>query len=611
MKLIHFLKQIKNRMKMIKVSDFIANYLAENEQTAKDIFMVSGGGNMHIIDSIGKENRLNYVCNHHEQACAIAAEGYARVSNKTGIAVVTTGPGGTNAITGVLGAWTDSIPVLIISGQVKFITTIASQPELQLRQLGDQEINIVDIVNPITKYAEMVVDKNKIKYHLQKAIYLATSGRPGPVWLDIPLDIQGALINESDLEEFIPESMPAYDTQISQVVDALNKAERPVIIAGNGITLSGANDDFLALVEKLNIPVIATFARYDILKENNPYYFGRSGTVGHRAGNFVVQNSDLVIAIGARLNIRAISYNWEYFARAAKVIAVDVDNNELNKHTLKIDIKIHADAKKFINELRGASVSKDYQQWLERCNKYKLQYPTLVESRRQVVDYIDSYYFFNLLSNLAPAETVYVFGNGTACVSSYQCLKVYGKQKVLVNSGTASMGYDLPAAIGACYAHNKKDIICVTGDGSLQMNIQELQTIIHYQLPIKLFVLNNDGYISIRNTQNNIFAGHLVGADKTSGVSCPDTIKIAQAYGLTTFRIESSTNLADQLQNILNHKGSLVCEIMLNPSEKMEPKLSSELKPDGKMISKPLEDMYPFLEREEFFAQMIIEPVNE
>ena len=596
---------------MIKVSDFIANYLAESEQTAKDIFLVSGGGNMHIIDSIGKEKRLNYVCNHHEQACAIAAEGYARVSNKIGIAVVTTGPGGTNAITGVLGAWTDSIPVLIISGQVKFITTIGSQPELQLRQLGDQEINIVDIVKPVTKYAEMVIDKNKIKYHLQKAIHLAKSGRPGPVWLDIPLDIQGALIDENDLESFIPDSTPNYDNKIAQVIQALNKAERPVIIAGNGITLSDANDDFLALVEKLKIPVIATFARYDILKEDNPYYFGRFGTVGHRASNFVVQNSDLIIALGARLNIRAISYNWEYFARAAKIIAVDIDNNELNKHTLKTHIKIHTDAKKFINELASTSFYKSYQQWLEQCNKYKVQYPTLVESRKQVVDYINSYYFFDLLSNLVPENSVYVFGNGTACVSSYQCLKVYGTQKVLINSGTASMGYDLPAAIGACYAHNKKDIICVTGDGSLQMNIQELQTIIHYQLPIKLFVLNNDGYISIRNTQNNIFAGHLVGADKTSGVSCPDTIKIAQAYGFTTFKIASQANLAENLQIILNHQGACVCEIMLNPNEKMEPKLSSELKPDGKMVSKPLEDMYPFLDREEFFSQMIIEPIKE
>ena len=591
---------------MIKVSDFIARYLAENEETAKDIFMVSGGGNMHIIDSIGKEKRLNYVCNHHEQACAIAAEGYARVSNKIGVAIVTTGPGGTNAITGVLGAWTDSMPILIISGQVKFVTTISSQPELQLRQLGDQEINIVDIVKPITKSAEIVIDKSKIKYHLQKSVYLAKSGRPGPVWLDIPLDIQGALVDEADLESFIPESIPQYDNKITQVIEALNKAERPVIIAGNGITLSNANNDFLALIEKLKIPVIATFARCDILKEDNPFYFGRFGTIGHRAANFVVQNSDLIIAIGARLNIRAISYNWEYFARAAKIIAVDIDNNELNKHTLKIDIKILADAKGFINELSAAQFNLNHTQWLEQCNKYKEKYPTLTESRKKIADYVDSYFFCDILSKLTDAEMIYVFGNGTASVSAYQCLKLYGQQRALMNSGTASMGYDLPAAIGACYAHNKKDVICITGDGSLQMNIQELQTIIHYQLPIKIFVLNNDGYVSIRNTQNNIFAGHLVGADKTSGVSCPDTLKIAQAYGFKTFKITSQKNLAEDLQRILNHPGALVCEVMLNPAEKMEPKLSSELKPDGTIVSKPLEDMFPFLPREEFKANMLV-----
>jgi len=591
---------------MIKVSDFIAHFLATQHKIAKTIFLVSGGGNMHLIDSIGKEKRLTYICNHHEQACAIAAEGYARVSNKVGVAVVTTGPGGTNAITGVLGAWTDSIPMLIISGQVKFVTTIASQPELQLRQLGDQEINIVDIVKPITKSAEMVTDKNSIKYHLEKAVHLAKTGRPGPVWLDIPLDIQGALIDENKLISFIPQPVPEYDNKIAQVINALKNAQRPVIIAGNGITLSDANSDFLALVEKLAIPVIATFARCDILTEDNPYYFGRYGTIGQRAANFIVQNSDLILSIGARLNIRAISYNWEYFARAAQIISVDIDANELNKHTLNIAIKIQTDAKAFIQALANTPISTHYPDWLIQCYRYKQRYPTLINSRKEVTDYVDSYCFFDTLSQLTAPETIYILGNGTASVSAYQCLKLYGKQRVLMNSGTASMGYDLPAAIGACFANNKQDVICVTGDGSLQMNIQELQTIIHYQLPIKLFVLNNDGYISIRNTQTAIFSGHLVGADKTSGVSCPDTLKIAQAYGFTTFKIESQAYLIEDLQSILNHQGALVCEVMLNPAEKMEPKLSSELKPDGKMVSKPLEDMYPFLPRDEFKENMLI-----
>ena len=325
---------------MIKVSDFIAKFIAEHEDTAKTVFMVSGGGNMHLIDSLGKNENLEYVCNHHEQACAIAAEGYARVSNKIGIAYVTTGPGGTNAITGVYGAWVDSIPTMIISGQVKFQTTIASQPELNLRQLGDQEVNIIDIVKPITKYVVMITDKNSIKFHLQKAVYEAKHGRPGPVWLDVPLDIQGAMVDEADLVEFkIPEE-PKFDTKIPQVLDALKAAKRPVIIAGNGVTLAGANEDFLKLIEILKIPVIGTFARYDIVRNDHELFFGRYGTIGNRAANFVVQNSDLIIAVGARLNIRAVSYNWEFFGREAKKILVDIDENELNKKTIAADIRI-------------------------------------------------------------------------------------------------------------------------------------------------------------------------------------------------------------------------------------------------------------------------------
>ncbi|WP_103576463.1 thiamine pyrophosphate-binding protein [Campylobacter concisus] len=596
---------------MIKVSDFIAKFIAEHKDTAKTVFMVSGGGNMHLIDSLGKNKNLEYVCNHHEQACAIAAEGYARVSNKIGIAYVTTGPGGTNAITGIYGAWVDSIPMMIISGQVKFQTTIVSQPELNLRQLGDQEVNIVDIVRPITKYTVMITDKNSIKFHLQKAVYEAKHGRPGPVWLDVPLDIQGAMVDEADLIEFeIPEE-PKFDTKIPQILDALKVAERPVIIAGNGVTLAGANEDFLKLIKILKIPVISTFARYDIVRNDHELFFGRYGTIGNRAANFVVQNSDLIISIGARLNIRAVSYNWEFFGREAKKILVDIDQNELDKKTIAADIKIKSDAKVFISDLRSALKDKlDFGAWLEICKNYRKNYPTIEPFRQNVKEWVDSYNFFDVLSN-NKRDLVYVFGNGTACVSSYQSLRIYENQKVVVNSGCASMGYDLPAAIGACFANGKKDTICVTGEGSLQMNIQEFQTIIHNKLPIKIFVLNNAGYISIRNTQNNFFKGHKVGSDKDSGVSFPDTVKLAQAYGFEACRIENQLNLKRELEEILSKPGAIVCEIMLSSTEKMEPKLSSKIKPDGKMISKPLEDMFPFIPREESFKNMNIRPVDE
>lgn len=596
---------------MIKVSDFIAKFIAEHKDTAKTVFMVSGGGNMHLIDSLGKNKNLEYVCNHHEQACAIAAEGYARVSNKIGIAYVTTGPGGTNAITGIYGAWVDSIPMMIISGQVKFQTTIVSQPELNLRQLGDQEVNIIDIVRPITKYTVMITDKNSIKFHLQKAVYEAKHGRPGPVWLDVPLDIQGAMVDEADLIEFeIPEE-PKFDTKIPQILDALKVAERPVIIAGNGVTLAGANEDFLKLIKILKIPVISTFARYDIVRNDHELFFGRYGTIGNRAANFVVQNSDLIISIGARLNIRAVSYNWEFFGREAKKILVDIDQNELDKKTIAADIKIKSDAKVFISDLRSALKDKlDFGAWLEICKNYRKNYPTIEPFRQNVKEWVDSYNFFDVLSN-HKRDLVYVFGNGTACVSSYQSLRIYENQKVVVNSGCASMGYDLPAAIGACFANGKKDTICVTGEGSLQMNIQEFQTIIHNKLPIKIFVLNNAGYISIRNTQNNFFKGHKVGSDKDSGVSFPNIVKLAEVYGFEACRIENQLNLKGELEKILSKPCAVVCEIMLSPTEKMEPKLSSKIKPDGKMVSKPLEDMFPFLPREEFYKNMIIKPVDE
>lgn len=597
----------------MRVADYIARFIAEHSQISKAIFLVAGGNSMHLVDAIGKNDKLEYVCNHHEQACAIAAEGYARVSNKIGVACVTSGPGGTNAITGVLGSWLDSIPALIISGQVKFETTIVSQPELKLRQLGDQEINITDIVRPITKYAVMVTDKNSIRYHLERAVFEAKNGRPGPVWIDVPVDIQGAQIEEGELASFTAPGRPNYDYKIKEVIYELRKAKRPVIIAGNGIALAGAVREFREIAIKLNIPVIGTFARYDIAKNDDPFYFGRFGTVGQRAANFIVQNSDLVLVIGARLNIRAISYDWRYFARKAVKIAVDSDNNELNKHTLKIDIPIQADAGGFIRAL-GSAIEKKYEytEWLHQCRRYRSNFPTVLPERKMAKGKVDSYNFFDILSDCAADNAVFILGNGTACVSAYQSLKLRGSQRVVVNSGCASMGYGLPAAIGAFYgAEKSRPIICVTGDGSLQMNLQELQTVIHHRLPIKLFVLNNEGYISIRNTQRSFFGGHFVGSSRESGLSCPDIVKIAKAYGFRACRIGNQEKLKQQIGRVLSIKGAVVCEIMLSPSEKTEPKLSSEIKPDGRIASKPLEDMFPFLERDEFKSNMIIPVIDE
>jgi len=600
--------------KMIKVSDYIAKVLAEDENVSDTVFMVSGGGNMHLINAVGKHAKLNYICNHHEQACTIAAEGYARLSNKIGVAYVTTGPGGTNAISGVYGAWVDSIPTLTISGQVKLETTIASEPNLSLRQLGDQEINIIDLVKPITKYAVMIIDKNSIKYHLQKALYEAKNERPGPVWLDIPLDIQASYIDENTLVGFYPDSIHTYDTKIEQVFNLISKASRPVIVAGNGIALSGARKSFKNLISKLKIPVLSSFARYDILNDDSPYMLGRFGTIGHRSSNFIIQNSDLVISIGARLNIRSISYNWDFFAREAIKVSVDIDSAELDKHTLKIDLKIKSDAKIFIDEFYKKLQNNQlpsFDDWLLRCAKYRDDFPLLTADKILDKNYVNSYNFFSVLSNISHKKEVFVFANATASVSSYQCLTTKDEQRVIENSGSAAMGYDLPASIGACVANNKESIVCVTGEGSLQMNIQELQTIKHNKLLIKLFVLNNNGYSSIKNTQSNFFDGFKVGSDASSGVSFPSLGKLAYLYDFKFFKITNQNDLENELNSIYNTKEAFICEVLLDANEKMEPKLSSELRRDGTMVSKPLEDMYPFLDRKIFKQNMIIEPLEE
>jgi len=598
---------------MIKVSDFIANFLAEHQDTAKTVFMVSGGGNMHLIDSLGKNETLEYICNHHEQACAIAAEGYARVSNKIGIAYVTTGPGGTNAITGVYGAWVDSIPTLTISGQVKFETTIASQPELKLRQLGDQEVNIIDLVKPITKYAVMITDENTVKYHLQKAVYEAKSGRPGPVWLDVPLDIQEAMVDEDELIEFTIPTQEVYDTKINEVIEALKKAQRPVIIAGNGITLSGGILNLRHLVESLNIPVVTAISGIDLIPTNHKLFFGRPGILGERAANFIVQNSDLVIVLGTRLNLRHLSFNWKYFTREAKKIMVDIDENELNKKTFIPDVKIKSDVKQFLLDLEKATkgLKLSINDWINYCNKIKFKYPVLKNSQKDRTDFVSSYYFPTLLSEKLPKNALIVTGNGTAYTSTYQAYNVREGDRIFANSGCASMGYDLPAAIGACLANYKKDVICITGDGSIQMNLQEMQTIIHYQLPIKIFMYNNNGYLSIRITQSTYFNKNFVGESPVSGVSIPDMKKLAEVYGFKVFQIKTNKDANEKIETVLNTKGPVFCEVMLDPDEEIGPKVASYKKEDGTMISKPLEDLAPFLPREEFKENMIIKIIED
>ena len=599
---------------MIKVTDYIVRFLENYGIT--DVFMVTGGGAMHLNDSFGKSEKIRCICNHHEQASAIAAEGYARQKQSLAVVNVTTGPGGLNTLNGVLGQWTDSVPVLYVSGQVRLDTTILSCPELNLRQLGDQEAPIVRIVMPITKYAVIITDPTQIRKELEKAVYMATHGRPGPVWVDVPMNIQGATVDEEKLEGYTPENSPLPDhsaqiNKVDEAIELLSKAERPVVVAGHGIRLSGTIDLFKEVVERLGIPVVSTLNGFDIIETDHPLSIGTIGSIGSRAGNFAIQNADVVLFLGTRNNIRQISYNWTAFARAAQKICVDIDEAELQKPFLKYDLSICADLKDFLplfNE-RSTGYTKDNAAWVQWCIARKIKYNCVLDSYKHLGNCVNPYYFMEQLAVRLPEKATVVTGDATACICYFQAGTVKKGQRVIWNSGCATMGYDLPASIGAAVASGG-DIICLAGDGSLQMNIQELMTMAHHQLPIKLFYLNNDGYISMKQTQDNFF-GRRIGADKASGVSFPDIALIAQAYKLKSMKIATDEHLAEQINEVLSTEGPVICEVMLPAQYFFAPKLSSERKPDGRLVTKPMEDMFPFLEREEFKENMIIEVLND
>jgi acetolactate synthase-1/2/3 large subunit len=563
---------------------------------------------------------VSYICNHNEQASAIGAEGYSRVSGKIGVSVVTSGPGGTNTLTGLIGQWLDSVPALYLSGQVKRETTIDSCRELGLRQLGDQEINIVDIVRPVTKFAAFVQTPEEIGRLLDKALFIATHGRPGPVWLDIPLDVQGALIDEGTLPAYSPEidavaaNVPHLEVQVAQVVELLRNAKRPVFLAGQGIRIAGARESFIRLVERLKIPVVSSFSGVDLIPSDHPLFMGRIGTIGTRSGNFTLQNADLLISVGSRNNIRQVSYSWKSFAREAVKVVVDIDAAELKKPTIIPDLAIQADAGDFLTRLGGQLgdvSSSSWRDWQEWCGIRREKYPFVLPKHRVSETYINPYHFVDRLSAQLAADAIVVAGNGTACVALFQAMKVKEGQRIFWNSGCASMGYDLPAAIGACFAANGRDVVCLAGDGSLQMNIQEFQTVVHHQLPLKLFVLSNNGYISIRQTHNAFFAGRLTGCDQSSGVSFPDITRIATAYGLPATTLDSHDLLDEKIAAVLATPGPIVCDIRLQNDYNFEPKLSSEKKPDGRMVSKPLEDLFPFLDRGEFRSNLLIQEWDE
>ncbi len=595
---------------MIKLSDYVIDFITS--LGVDNIFLLPGGGCMHLVDSIGRNARLNHVCCLHEQAAAIAADGYAQYRNDLGVALVTTGPGGTNAITGVAGSWIDSTPILVISGQVKRKDMMTGKG---VRQMGVQEVDIVSLVKPITKYAVTVTEPETIRYHIEKAVYLAKNGRPGPVWIDIPLDVQASIIDEKSLEGFKPESIVPDENKIissfvKKTINLLNSSERPVILAGRGIRFAKAEREFLKLIEALKIPLLLTWRLIDIIPEEHELNFGRPGTIASRYANFILQNADLLISIGARLDLGQVGYNYKNFAPKAKKIIVDIDESEIKKIDTEIDLPVIADAKVFLDEFLkhiDSIKSIDRSAWLKKCKYWKEKYPVILPEYLKESDFVNTYALVDALSDLLSENDVIVPGSSGSCSEiTYQAFRIKQGQRLINSPGLGSMGFGLPQSIGVCLASGRKRTVSIVGDGGLQHNIQELETLKRLNLPVKLFVLNNNGYAAIRNTHRRFFEGRLVCCDPSSGLTLPDTCKIASAYGIKAVKISEQKNLKERIRQVLEISGPVVCEVMIDPDLQTAPRLSSFVKEDGTIESKPLEDLWPFLDREEFEREMEI-----
>lgn len=600
-----------------RLADYVVDFLADHGVT--DCFTVVGGGAMHLNDAFGHHDRIRCTYNHHEQACAIAAEAYARLENRIAAVCVTTGPGGTNAITGVVGGWTDSIPMFIISGQVRYDTTARYAEKytggMPFRAVGDQEFDITKAVGCMCKYAQMLERPEQIRYMLEKAWYLARTGRPGPVWIDIPVNYQGCYIETDELEEYTPDEIlppPVSEETVRKVLDMIRAAQRPVLYAGGGIRLSGAYQAFREAVEKLGVPVVTYWNSIDLIEDEHPLYCGRGGNMGERAGNFAVQNADLVLAVGTRISIRQVGYNWKTWARAAKVIMVDIDQAELRKPTVHVDLPIWADAGDFlrqVNAYAGTEAVFTGEAWREQCRQWKHAYPVTQKRHwEENGSTANVYAFIRYLSSALPEESLTAVSNGACCVAGHQNWVIKDGTRFIINNGIASMGYGLPAAIGLCIAGGRRETICLEGDGSIMMNLQELQTVVTNRLPIKLFLINNQGYHSIRQTQDNLFGEHSkVGIGPESrDLSFPDYARIADAFGFPYLEAHSNAQMKQAVEQALQQEGVVFCEIFTDTLQGWEPKNSAKKLPDGTLFSAPLEDLAPFLPEEELKANMYI-----
>ncbi len=603
----------------IKVSDYIADFLSENG--INTVFTVVGGGAMHLNDSLGHHDKITCVYNHHEQASAIAAEAYFRVGSEMAALCVTSGPGAINALNGVVGAYQDSIPMLVLSGQCKTTLTVRNS-HLNLRTLGNQEFDIVSALDNVCKYSEMITDPNKIKYHLEKALYTAKSGRPGPCWLDIPINIQGAYIETDELTGFEAPDNKVNDISdtLEIIIEQLKNAKRPVLYAGNGIRISGAVSTFRKLADTLQIPVVTCWDSIDLIETDNPLYCGRAGIMGDRAGNFAVQNSDLLICVGTRLNVYQVGYQLDSWARKSFVVYVDIDPEELKKPTIKADLPICCDAKAFIDQLLNKinQIGKfdKNEKWINKCGYWKNKYPVVTQNHLNKKNLVNIYAFMDIFSRRLKEGSVTVVANGSASVVGSAAYYLKKNSRFIMNCGLSSMGYDLPASVGACQAlrNSQKDnqIVCIAGDGSIMMNIQELQTIVTNKYPLKIVVINNGGYHQIRLTQTNLFNKNFVGIGPESGdLGFPDFRKLAYAFDIPYYSCDKNDSLPKIIDKFLDAEGYSMLEIFCDTEQIFEPKSATKRLDDGSLYSPPLEDLYPFLPREELKENMFIPLIDE
>ena len=594
---------------MIKLSDYVFQFVAET-LGVDHVFLLPGGGCMHLVDSLGRQRGLEYTACLHEQAVVFCADAHAQVTGKMGVALVTTGPGGTNALTGVAASWIDSTPLLVISGQAKRADLMGTRG---VRQMGIQEVDVVSMAAPITKYAATVMEPASIRRHLEQAAYQARAGRPGPVWVDIPLDVQGATIDEEALEGFDAPQDRVDDEQVQAAVaraaELLQGAERPVILVGNGVRHAGAIRELLAWAERDQIPLLTTWKSIDFLPEDHPLFFGRPGSIGQRGANFIQQNADLIFCLGARLDLAQVAFSYPGFAPAARKVVLDADPAEIAKIDTEVTLPLAMDAAPFLRGMLSADATEARQEWLSRCRSWKEAYPVMLPRYREEEGPVNTYVLVDLLSELLGPDDLLVPGSSGSCAEiTMQAFRIKAGQRVFNTPGLGAMGSGLPASLGAAIAARGRRVVTIIGDGGLQHNIQELETIARVQPNLKILILNNNGYASIRTTHNRHFDGRLVCCDPQSGLTLPDTCKVAAAYGLPTGRVHDHQELAQELPGILDTPGPCIWDVVVQPDLPTAPRIASEVRPDGSIVSKPMEDLWPFLDREEFEENMITAP---